>query len=132
MKPPFFVKKNEFYLLDLKNKQLDSELQKTLKKNKENNKEKEENMKRNDNNSELEAIIQYLSLIILSKPGQNEKGNDEIVKGLKGVCGENFFKVLEEIYLKINDYEVENNSLKENVKEQVIIYMKFLFFIFNL
>ncbi len=104
---------------------MECELQKTLKKNIENNKEKEENIKKNDNNGELEAIVQYLSLIILSKPGQNEKRNEEIVKGLKGVCGENFFKVLEEIYLKINEYEDEANSLKEKVKEQVFNFFNF-------
>ena len=115
-------------MLELRNKQLENELQKMMKKFEKD----EEKLEKNDNKNELEAIVEYLSLIILSKPNNSQANNEETIKNIKSICGENFFKILEEIYLKINDYEIEAINLKEKIKEQVlnIIFLKFFIFWF--
>ena len=115
-------------MMDLKNKTLEGELQKSLKRIKEFEKEKEKEQmpEKKEKKNEMEAIIQYLSMIILSKPNNKDFNQEETIRNVQNVCGDNFFKILQEIYLKINDYEVETQMLKDKIKEQV----KKIFFFF--
>lgn len=109
-------------MMDLKNKNLEGELQKSLKRIKEFEKEKEQIPEKKENSekkNEMEAIIQYLSMIILSKPNNKDFNQEETIRNVQNVCGDNFFKILQEVYLKINDYEFEAQTLKEKIKEQV-------------
>lgn len=112
-------------MMDLKNKTLEGELQKSLKRIKEFEKEKEhipEKKETVERKNETEAIIQYLSMIILSKPNTKDFNQEETIRNVQNVCGDNFFKILQEVYLKINDYEFETQTLKDKIKEQVKFY----------
>ena len=114
-------------MMDLKNKTLEGELQKSLKRIKEFEKEKVQIPEKKENvekKNEMEAIIQYLSMIILSKPNTKDFNQEDTIRNVQNVCGDNFFKILQEVYLKINDYEFETQTLKDKIKEQV----KFFFF----
>ena len=102
-------------MLDLKNKTLEGELQRSLKRIKEFEKEREivpEKKENPDKKADLEIVIQYLSMIILSKSNSQTIDQEETIQNIKRLCGENFFQILQEIYLKINDYEVEVLALK--------------------
>ena len=103
-------------MLELKKQELENDLKNARQTIKEvqNNHPQPKIEEKNQKNVELEAIVQYLSLIILSKP-ENQNKNEETIYNLKNICGENFFKIMEELYLKINDYEFEAHALKEKI-----------------
>lgn len=123
--------------MELKNQKVEGDLQialKTIKELQRNHDKNEGKINKNENKAELEAIVQYLSLIILSKPDAQSSKNEETICNLKNICGENFFKIMEELYLKINDYEFEADALKEKIKEQVklkIVLLAYIFVLFS-
>ena len=113
-------------MMDLKNKTLEGELQKSLKRIKDFEKEKEKiPEKKEEKRKDLETVIEYLSMIILSKPDTQPINQEETIRNVQTVCGDNFFKILQEVYLKINDYEFEAQALREKIKEQVKIILFF-------
>lgn len=118
-------------MLDLKNKQFESEnvkLNQRLKELEQQNENLQEKLKLQEKKADLEAIIQYLSTIILSKSNYgNSSNNDQLAINLRNICGDNIFKILEEIYKKFHDSETERQNLIEKLREEVFHY-KFLRF----
>lgn len=94
-----------------------SQRQKELEQENENFQEK---LKIQEKKADLETIIQYLSAIILSKPNYgNTCNNEQMTINMKNVCGENIFKILEEIFKKFHDSESDKQSFIEKLREEV-------------
>lgn len=109
-------------MIDLKNKALEAELQKSKLVIEELEKEMEaqtEKLKEKHDDNNLQAVVQYLSSIILSKPENHASQKDEAILKIKQLCGDNIFRILQDVYMKINEYEIEMQALKDKSKEQV-------------